>query len=215
MFWGTCVFSETLTTPKPIQIVTIVRDYINALTSIKLVVFSLVVGCCSAISYCFSAAGPQIAHDILKLSAAQYGYWNSVNIIGMLIGGILSKQCLGRLSAHQVIKLGFLGVAMGIASLAAIYILSSQSATWFFITTAELYLFSSFLFAAGSLIASNALEDKASAAAMMSFVNMCFATISVIAMGYLMNNPLLGFIVILSLIWLLVVSFVCINNKQT
>ena len=192
MLLGTCMFSETLKISKPIHIVTIARDYIDALKSIKLVVFSLVVGCCSAISYCFSAAGPQIAHDMLTLSAAKYGYWNSVNIIGMLIGGILSKQCLNRLSVNHVISLGFLGVAIGIASLVAIWSLHSQSATWFFTTTAGLYLFSSFLFAGGSFIASNALEDKASAAAMMSFVNMCFATIAVIVMGYLVNNPLLG-----------------------
>lgn len=213
MLWGTCIFSETLKTPKPIHIVTIARDYIDALTSMKLVVFSLVVGCCSTISYCFSAAGPQIAHDMLMLSAAKYGYWNGVNIIGMLIGGILSKHCLNRLSVNHVISLGFLGVAIGIANLLAIWIIHSQSATWFFITTASLYLFSSFLFAGGSFIASNALEDKASAAAMLSFVNMCFATIAVILMGYLVNNPLLGFIIILSLIWLLVVSLIFITNR--
>ncbi|MDP3706105.1 MAG: MFS transporter [Legionellaceae bacterium] len=214
MLWGTCIFSETLKTPKPIHIRTIARDYIEALTSMQLVVFSLVVGCCSAISYCFAAAGPQIAHDLLMLSAAKYGYWNGINIIGMLIGGILSKQCLNRLSVNHVISLGFLGVAIGIANLLAIWIVHSQSATWFFTTTAGLYLFSSFLFAGGSFIASNALEDKASAAAMMSFVNMCFATIAVILMGYLVNNPLLGFIITLSLIWLLVVSLIFITNRR-
>ena len=150
---------------------------------------------------------------MLALSAAKYGYWNGVNIIGMLIGGILSKQCLNRLSVNHVISLGFLGVAIGIASLVAIWSLHSQSATWFFTTTAGLYLCSSFLFAGGSFVASNALEDKASAAAMMSFVNMCFATIAVIVMGYLVNNPLLGFIIILSLIWLMVVSFLCITHR--
>ncbi len=212
MLWGTCIFSETLKTPKPIHITTIAHDCIEALTSMQLVVFSLVVGCCSAISYCFSAAGPQIAHDMLRLSAAKYGYWNGVNIIGMLIGGILSKQCLNRFSVNQVLGIGFLGLAIGIANLLAIWSIHSQSAIWFFTTTAGLYVFSSFLFAGGSFIASNALEDKASAAAMMSFVNMCFATVAVILMGYLTNNPLLGFITILSLIWLLVVSLIFINR---
>ncbi len=214
MLWGTRVFSETLKTPKTIHLLTIMHDYYEALHSTKLVIFSIVVGYCAAISYCFAAAGPQIAHDLLRLSAAEYGYWNGLNIIGMLLGGLFGKQLLNRLSVKTVISIGLIGLAIGIASLAALWNIESQSTLWFFITTANLYLFSSFLFAGGSFVASNALTDKASTAAMMSFVNMCFATISVILMGYLVNNPLLGFIFILSLVWLLVVGLLLIKRSK-
>ena len=215
MLWGTCVFSETLVTSKPIHAVTIFRDYSAALSSSKLVVFSLVVGCCSAISYCFSAAGPQIAQDLLKLSAAQYGYWNGLNIVGMLLGGLFVKQLLARFSVNTIIAIGFIGIALGISNLFIIWGIASQSALWFFLTTASLYLFSSLLFSGGSLVASNALTDKASASAMMSFVNMCFATLCVILMGYLVTNPLLGFVIILCLIWLLVVGLLFMKKQCT
>ena len=215
MLWGTCVFSETLVTSKPIHAVTIFRDYSAALSSSKLVVFSLVVGCCSAISYCFSAAGPQIAKDLLKLSAAQYGYWNGLNIVGMLLGGLFVKQLLARFSVNTIIAIGFIGIALGISNLFIIWGIASQSALWFFLTTASLYLFSSLLFSGGSLVASNALTDKASASAMMSFVNMCFATLCVILMGYLVTNPLLGFVIILCLIWLLVVGLLFMKKQCT
>jgi MFS transporter, DHA1 family, multidrug resistance protein len=214
MLWGTCVFNETLINPKPIHFLTILRDYSEALTSAELVIFSLVVGCCSAISYCFSAAGPQIAHDSLALSAAEYGLWNIMNIIGMLIGGLLTKEALSLLSVYRVITIGFVGVAIGIGSLFMIWIVSSQSALWFFLTTSTLYLFSSFLFSGGSFIASNAIQDKASAAAMMSFVNMCFATIAVILMGYLVTNQLLSFVIILGLIWVLIVGLLFMQIKH-
>ncbi|MCE0723284.1 MULTISPECIES: MFS transporter [Legionella] len=215
MLWGTRIFSETLIHPKSIYILTIVRDYYAALASAKLVIFSLVVGCCSAISYCFSAAGPQISEEILKLSAAEYGYWNILNIIGMLLGGLLAKRLLTRFSANQLISIGFLGVAVGIINLLIMWYFGKQSSLWFFLITASLYLFSSFLFSGGSFVASNALKDKASAAAMMSFVNMCFATLSVIVMGYLMLNPLLSFIIILSFVWLLVVALLLIKIPKT
>ncbi|KTD03328.1 MFS transporter [Fluoribacter gormanii] len=214
MLWGTCVFSETLIQPKSIHVLTIIRDYYAALASAKLVIFSLVVGCCSAISYCFSAAGPQIAEQLLKLSAAEYGYWNILNIVGMLMGGLFAKQLLARFSANQLIAVGFLGVALGIVNLLMMWHLGSQSSLWFFLITASLYLFSSFLFSGGSFVASNALSDKASAAAMMSFVNMCFATLGVIVMGYLMVNPLLSFVIILSIIWLLVVGLLLIRTLK-
>lgn len=212
MLWGTYMFTETLVTPKLINVLTIIRDYKAALASKDLVLFSLVVGCCSVISYCFSAAGPQIAEDLLKISAAQYGYWNGLNIVGMLLGGLLVKQLLGRFSVFTVITLGFVGIALGIGSLFLIWGLSSQSALWFFLTTAILYLFSSFLFSGGSLVASNALADKASASAMMSFVNMCFATLSVILMGYLVADPLVGFVLMLSGVWFLVVGLLLLKK---
>lgn len=211
MLWGTRVFSETLITSKPIRIPSIISDYFAAFSSSNLVIFSLVIGACSAISYCFSAAGPQIAQQLLKLSAAHYGYWNALNIVGMLLGGLFVKQLMERVSINKVIIIGFLGVALGIGNLIIIWGLESQVSLWFFLTTASLYFFSSLLFSTGSLIASNALPDKASAAAIMSFINMGFATLCVILMGYLATNPLLSFIIILSLIWLLVVGLLLMH----
>ena len=119
------------------------------------------------------------------------------------------KELLTRFSVNRVIAIGFLGVALGIISLLLLWMIDGHSALWFFLTTASLYLFSSLLFSGGSLVASNALPDKASASSMMSFVNMCFATAAVILMGYLVTNPLLGFILILGFIWLLVVGLLC------
>jgi len=197
MLGGTCVFSETLSLPKPIQIKTIFQGYLHALSSSKLVIFSMLVGTCSMIGYCFSAAGPQIAHDYLHLSVADYGYWNGINIIGMLTGGLSAREFLQRFSTYQVIGLGFAGCGLGVLSLAAMWQVESHSVVWFFLTTAILYLFSSYLFAGGSYIASNALEDKAGASSMMSFVNMSFATLSVIVMGYLSLDPFVAFITIL------------------
>ncbi len=206
MLCGTCVFNETLIVYIPIQLQTILRDYSATLSSPTLVIYSLVVGCCSAIASCFAAEAPQIAHDLLHLSAAKYGYWNGINIIGMLLGGMVVKQLLDRFSVRRVVAMGFIATAVGIVSLFLMWVFNSESSLWFFLTTAYLYLFSSLLFSGGSYIASNALKDKANAAAMMSFINMFFATVCVILMGYLTSNPLLTFALILSLMWVLVVG---------
>jgi len=208
MLCGTCVFTETLIVSKPFQLQTILRDYSATLLSPTLVIYSLVVGCCSAIASCFAAEAPQIAHDLLHLSAAKYGYWNGINIIGMLLGGVVVKQLLDRFSVRRVVAMGFIAIAVGIVSLFLMWVFNSESSLWFFLTTAYLYLFSGLLFSGGSYIASNALKDKANAAAMMSFINMFFATVCVILMGYLTSNPLLAFTLTLSLMWVLVVGLV-------
>ena len=122
----------------------------------------------------------------------------------MLAGGLLAKPLLARYTVNFVIKIGLIGIAAGIINLILIWDFASHSALWFFMTSASLYLFSSLLFSGGSLVASNALSDKASGAAMMSFINMCFATVSVIFMGYVLSNPLLSFIITLSLIWIMI-----------
>ena len=211
MLYGTRLFSETLLVPKSIRLRTVLHDYASALTSAKLLVFSAVMGSCTAVSYCFSAVGPQIAHQRFMLSAAEYGYWNTINIMGMLAGGLLGKELLGRLSLSQVLTVGLVGVGIGVSNLYLIWIFESDSVVWFFISTSSLFLFSSFLDAGGSLIASNALEDKASAASMMSFCNMFFATICLILMSYLARIPLVSFILILSLIWILVFACLSLN----
>ena len=76
-----------------------------------------------------------------------------------------------------------------------------------------MYLFSGLLFAGGSYIASNALNDKASGAAMMSFINMVTATLAVIVMGYLNNNPLFAFLVVLSGLWFLVMVILIARSR--
>lgn len=206
MLWGTRVFRETLIQPKPIQVRTLFHDYIKALSSLKLVVFSMVVGMCSSVAYCFSAAGPQIAHDYLHLSVANYGYWNGLNIVGMLLGGLFSRELLERFSTYTVIGIGFLGSVIGLFSLVGMWQAGSHSVGWFFITVTILYVFDSCFFAAGAHKASNALLDKASASSMMSFINMSFATLNVVVMGYLSPDPLVAFISILTCLFLLMLA---------
>ncbi len=210
MLWGTKAFSETLTEPKPIQIKTLLSDFIQAFLSRQLFVFSMLVGTCSIINYCFSAAGPQIAHDYLKITVAEYGYWNGINIIGMLIGGLSARELLARFTLYRVLGIGFSGCVLAVCSLLIFWWNESHSVAWFFISTASLYVFSSYLFAAGSYMASNAIEDKASASSMMSFINMGSATLGVIIMGYLSHNALQAFISIL--VSVLVLMFVLLYS---
>lgn len=212
MLTGTWLFKETLQNKQAINLNTMLRVYKQALASQTLVLFALVVGFCSVISYCFAAAGPKIANDLLYLSAAEYGYWNLANMLGMLLGGFWAKSLLNRFPAMQVIVLGLIGCALGTLSLLAMLHENSSSAAWFFLSTLSLYLFGGLLFAGGSLIASNALADKASASAMMSFINMSSAVLAVVVMGYLGTNPLQAFVEILAAMWLLITALLLLKK---
>lgn len=222
MLYGTRIFSETLIAAQNINLGSIIRGYQSALSSGNLLIYSLVVGLCSAIGYCFSAAGPQIAAELFRLSPAEYGYWNALNMFGMLGGGLLAKMLLQRYSAYNVVALGLSGTALGLGSLILMTYSGLISVLWFFISTLMMYLFSGLLFAGGSYIASNGVNDKASGAAMMSFLNMSTATLAVVLMGYIKTSSLLAFITILSTLWTFIFTllvmrkvFIRINKRKS
>ena len=89
--------------------------------------------------------------------------------------------------AKKVLLIGFSFMGLALISLilltCASRLLNINNAIWFFTTTAGLYLFSGLLFPSASYFASNAIEDKASASSMMSFINMFSAMCSVVILG--------------------------------
>ncbi|WP_242604601.1 MFS transporter [Legionella fairfieldensis] len=210
---GVRVFDETLSTPKPFHLLASLRDYGQALCSFKLLVFSSIWGACSAVGYCYSAAAPQIAHQYLHLSTAEYGYWNTLNIVGMLLGGLSARVLMQRFPVNRVITMGYMGSCLALLSLGLMWYLNSQTVLWFFMSTSLFYCFSSYLFAGGSYMASNAIEDKASASSMMSFINMSIATLSVVIMGYLSSDPFFGFLWMLaSVFFITLILFILVKE---
>jgi len=199
MLIGIRVFDETLMQPRPFHIPSLLRDYQRALCSYKIWTFSSIWGASTAVGYCYAAAAPQIAHHYLQLTASEYGYFNTINIVGMLIGGLSARVVMQRFSPLSVIAIGYAGSFVAMLSLGIMLYFHNQSILWFFLSTSILYCFSSYLYAGGSYIASNAIEDRASASSMMSFINMSVATLSVVIMGYLSPNPSYGFLGVLAI----------------
>ena len=197
MLYGTKVFCETLIKPQSLNVPAILNAYKAVLSSKELVIYSLVVGVCSSIGYCFSAAGPLIVTQLFALSPASYGYWNGLNMLGMVSGGMLSKFLLERYKAEQLVLWGLVGTSLGLVSLLVMLYAKNASVLWFFSSTLVLYLFSSLLFAGGSYLASKSITDKASGSAMMSFINMATAVMAVLCLGYISSNPLVSFVTVL------------------
>lgn len=206
MRFGVRVFDETLTKPKKLHIPSLFYDYKQALCSFKLITFSSIWGVCTAVGYCYSAAAPRIAHTHLGLTSSEYGYWNVLNIMSLLIGGVSSRHLLLQFRVIQVILLGYLGSGIALLSLSLLLYWHLSNVFWFFASTSLLYCFSSYLFVGGSYMASHAIEDKASASSIMSFINMAVAALSVIIMGYLLDDPFYSFLWTLTAIFL--ISFI-------
>jgi len=209
MYGLTYLFQETLQNPIKFNLTKVLSGYKKALSNKTLLIFSLTLGFVSAISYCYSTAAPIYAISVLKLTASSYGYWNIINMIGMFASGFISASLMNEYGPNKLLKIGFAALAPCLMSLILIALTGASSTLWFFLTTMMLYLCGGLLFPACSYLASNAIEDRASASSMMSFINMMTAMLSVIVMGYLPFAMIISFGFILFSLFLLtfVLSF--------
>lgn len=196
MYLSTFLFDETLKCRSNNSIFNVMTSYFIALLNIKIVVFSLALGCVSVFSYCFSAAAPFITHHIFSLNASEYGYWNLLNIAGMIIGSILASIAMQKYSSISVLK-GGLGLLLTCIIITLIcYSVGLLNSSSFFILMAISYASGSFIFPSASFIASNSIECRANASGAMNFINMGSAVLTVSIMGYLPLSIFFAFITI-------------------
>lgn len=198
MYCLSYLYKEVPIIPKSLNIQMIFSGYVRALKSQSLIVFALCVGLVSAFAYGFSVSAPIYAHNDLHLNAAQYGYWNIVNMIGMLLGGFLGAYLIQKISMKSILFTGLGLMVVGVFGLFTLILTHNHLAVSFFLITAFLYLISGLIFPAGSYFAVKAIEDKMNAASMMSFVNMGSATLGVIILGYLSFSALTDFVLVLA-----------------
>lgn len=196
-------FPETLKEPTTLNLRNLISGYATALKSSHIIVFSLAVGLVSTVAYGYSAAAPIYADRILHMSPATYGYWNLLNMVGMLASGFLSAYLMKAHGPGKTLTTGLILMLPCLVSLGVLSETGEPNALWFFATTMGLYCFSGVIFPAASFFASNAIADKASASSMMSFINMASAMLAVVVMGYLPFAAIFAFILVLSVTYLI------------
>ena len=181
----TCFYPETLTKKKTVSAIDSLKKYAKIIKDPKLIIFSLMVGMATSFAYCYSAFSPLYAESTLHLSPSQYSYWNWMTMIGMFISSFLCAYLLKKYPVRKVVILALLALIPCLISFVLLAHSSHPTSLWFFMTTMVMYLFPGMLYPTGSYLASNVIEDKASATSIMCFINMSAATLSVIILGYL------------------------------
>lgn len=187
-----------------LNIKTIIQGYLNVLKKKNLIIFSLMLGSVTMFSYGYAYSAPLFAINTLHLSPSNYGYWNLLTILGMLLGGVLSAFLIKRLSANHLLKLSILLVLPGLVSLILLSLSKSHNPLWFFITMMYLYAAFGLIFPTASYFATSQTSDKASASSMMSFINMLSATLGVILIGSLAIDPIVAFISVLGIFFIII-----------
>jgi DHA1 family bicyclomycin/chloramphenicol resistance-like MFS transporter len=209
-------FAETAKEKVAISLGSLSRGYAQALSHPEIWTFSLLVALVSLFSYCYSAAAPIIAHNQLHLSPALYGYYNMINIVGMLIGAVVAAKLLKCYDPILLLLISSTALVLGMASLGLLAMIHHLTTLRFFALTGGIYFTTSIIFPSASFRASNAIADKANASGAMNLISMGCAVLGVGIMGYLPISTLWAFIVV-SLVFsvMVLVNLIIQQRRQT
>ena len=210
---STWLYREPAFEKQTINVASIVKQYRQAFANDVLLRFAALVGICTVVNYCYSAAAPLIAHQRLHMSPAEYGAWGVLAMAGMLVGGLTIPTLMKHFRPIHIINTSLVLLALVLLALAGFAWLHWLNKVSFFILAALLFCFASWIFPSASHYAANSMPDRASASSTMSFINMFSAVIGVAVMGYLPLVPFWSLLVIVSGFIVLVLIFnACIKT---
>lgn len=195
-----------------LNILTIIDGYRQAFSSFKLMVFALTLGVMTVFSYCYSAAGPFIAHSMFDLNSAQYSEWTSMTIIGIILGSILVAKIINKHDSHSILIIALICFLILIVVMAGLKLANSMTPVIFFVLITLLYFICNFIYPTASHLASNAIECKSNGSAAMNFVNMLTAVIGVSIMGYIPFEYIWSFMLICAILPIICLGLIIYNK---
>ncbi len=174
----------------------ILQSYKKVIRDKKLICYAMIMGGCTAGTYLFSGMAPFISMHFIGLTPKQYGLFNIIPSMGLLIGGLLSAKLAKVITAKTAIFMGILTALLGALCLLLLFGLSKLSAMDLFIPIAFVQMCNTLVFPNASTLASRNTQDKSSASAMMNFLNLSTAVVfvfigSVVPMTHAIIFPVL------------------------
>lgn len=172
---------ETLVTKDKdaLKFATIFTKYKKELR-LELFGYAIIMGFATSLVYLWAALSPYLAINVLHASEKQYGLWNLIPSVGMLLGFILSAQLVKVFSPFKNIFLGIAISSVGVLVMLGLFIFNFFNLPSLFLPMVIIYLGEALILNNSSSSATYSAEDKSNASALLNFINMGVATISVI-----------------------------------
>lgn len=195
------------TNPDSMNTIQIARNYLGLFSDQKLLTYSFLIGCSSAMVYLFAACAPFIVIHSLGLSPEQYGTLNLIPSIGLIIGSIASGKLSKYINAKKSISIGISIIALGSLSMLIAFAFHYIAIWTLFLLITIIYCGLPLVFSNASATATIHLNDTSGASAVMSFINMGMAVFATMLLEALAINtaiilPILLVILTLCMSWL-------------
>ena len=179
----------------------IIAKYAATLKSYQLPAASALVGVGTAFVYVFATLAPFLGIDKMGLSPADYGLWCLLPSIGIILSSQVSAYLSSRLSAMKTILIGLSVMGVAVLSMLLGFLNGYVNPHFLFIPQLFIYSGMGLVFANASNIATSGFADRASAAAMLSFINMSVAMLSVLAVGFAHTTSTLFLPIVYCMLW--------------
>lgn len=157
----------------------------------QLVLGGLLMGSSTCFIYVFASLSPFIAMNLLGMSSTAYGLANLLPSIGLILGSLCGAQLIKRYSLMWMLNAGVAIIAVGSMILLALVVMGFEPIISIFLPMIIIYFGLCFIFSNASVVALATVNDKAHGSAVMSFLNMGFATIVVLLTEYFSVSSLL------------------------
>lgn len=159
----------------------ILRNYILQIKDSNVILGGALLGMGSCFVYVFATLSPFIAIKIMGLKPQDYGMYNFIPSIGILLGSLNSNYVGQKYTPKLSLKLGVLITTLG--TLVLFMCMSWQNAPlYMFVPMIIVFYGLSFIFGNSAALALHKVKDTSNASAVMSFINMGSAVIAVMIM---------------------------------
>ena len=192
----------------------IARKYQLALAGYELVYFAAIIGGTTAILYIFASVGPLIVVNYLKIRADIYGMLNLILTCGLLLGNIIVLN-MRKVNTLKMIKLGLWVMAVGVIIYWLLFIIGIINVYSIFLPGFIVFLGIALLYSSAATLAMSNAQDKASASAIMSFVNVGFGCAGTIVAAVLPFESETNLPVCLLLIILILAVVLFYGNQKS
>jgi MFS family permease len=181
-------------TNKSTQLTDILIGYKKVLNNKRLVIFSLCLGISSSFNYCYATVGGFISKYNLHITIAEYGYWNILTMVGIMLGGLTCASIIHKFETFKLLAFTILVTIISFITISILNIAGLNNALMFFTIITFIYFITSFIFPLASSLALKDIDDAEYASGAISFVNMMTAMVCVIIMSYLPLSNMWSFI---------------------
>lgn len=169
--------TSTVRDPQALNYKNICNRYFDAFTDKRVLTYALLWGSTTSIVYLFSADAPIIAINQFGISPFLFGIINTSMYLSLLLGNILSGKFSHCLSARQMIFIGIIAALVPSIALFFCYFLGYLNIWWFYGLGFFIFLGSPFMFSNSAVLAASHLENRVTASAVASFLNMGLAVL--------------------------------------
>jgi DHA1 family bicyclomycin/chloramphenicol resistance-like MFS transporter len=170
-------------------------------------------GCGTAVIYIFASKSPFIGIKKMGLTPEEFGIYNLIPIIGMLLGSLLGARLAGRFHFLHLLQYGTIATILCTLSMLIPFSMGLLTPWSLFLPMVLIYLAESIVYANISSFGLSKAKNKSNASAVLNFINLGVAVVAVLLSGLIFPESIL-LMPIIFIFFFLVMLLLCFRLKS-